>query len=283
MRASPRELKAVRAGGLVSRYAVLGDAVFVVVDLPDGGTAGTAVEEACRLEHWGLVLQGEVTLLGRRGRTFGAGTAFYIAPGPVHRFHADARAVIAGFAPVTEPVDDSPATLEARGVEILPGLGAAPPRPTTVRIAGARSRTVAGGEIQTESAVMGAWLFTRSTFGPQSGYAESWCDLAHWGLVLDGSLVLHWEDGELELLGPGDAFHCPGGPRGHRIEVADGATIVDYTPVSQLDDPTRRRAARALRAYPGRTERQDVAPPQAPAPSASVEASASVEDRAAVS
>ena len=40
MRVSPRELKAVRAGGLVTRYAMLGDAAFVVADLPDGGTAG---------------------------------------------------------------------------------------------------------------------------------------------------------------------------------------------------------------------------------------------------
>ena len=87
MRVSPRELKAVRAGGLVTRYAVLGDAVFVVADMPDGGTAGTTVEEPCRLEHWCLVLQGELTLIGRRSRTFGAGTAFYVAPGPVHRFH----------------------------------------------------------------------------------------------------------------------------------------------------------------------------------------------------
>jgi len=101
MRVSPRELKAVRAGGLVSRYALLGDAVFVVADLPEEGTAGTAVEEPCRLEHWGLVLHGELTLLARRSRTFGPGTAFYVAPGPVHRFRADKRVVVAGFAPVT--------------------------------------------------------------------------------------------------------------------------------------------------------------------------------------
>ena len=57
---------------------------------------------------------------------------------------------------------------------------------------------------------------------------------------------------------------------------ADGATIVDYTPVSQLDDPTRRRAMRALRAYPGRAER-DLEPPEP-----SIRASA-IEDGAAVS
>jgi hypothetical protein len=112
---------------------------------------------------------------------------------------------------------------------------------------------VATGQIETESAIMGDWLFTRSRFGPLSGYAEGWCDLPHWGLVLDGDLVLHWEDGELELLGPGDAFHCPSGPSGHRIEVADRATIIDYTPTAAIDEPQGRRAARAIMARRGRS------------------------------
>lgn len=251
MRVSPRELKAVRAGGLVTRYALLGEAAFVVAELPDQGTAGTPVEEPCRLEHWGLVLQGELTLLARRSRTFGPGTAFYVAPGPVHRFRADARAVVAGFAPVTEPIDDSPEALGARGIEILARGGSAPPRPTSMRVAGRRSRTLETGRIVTETAIMGSWLFRRSTFGAQSGYAEAWCDLPHWGYVLDGTIVNHWEDQELELLGPGDIYHCPGGPPGHRMEVADHALAVDYTPIAALEDPALRRAPRTRRAYAG--------------------------------
>jgi hypothetical protein len=249
MRVSPRELKAVRAGGLVTRYAVLGEAVFVVADLPDAGTAGTAVEEPCRLEHWGLVMQGELTLLGRRSRTFGPGTAFYVTPGPVHRFRADSRVVVAGFAPVTEPIDDSPEALDARGIELLSRAGPLPPRPSTMRVVGSRSRTLASGQIETETAIMGDWLFRRSTFGAQSGYAEPWCDLPHWGLVLDGSVVTHWEDKELELWGPGDVFHCQGGPPGHRMEVADRAVVVDYTPIASLDDPAVRRAPRTGRTF----------------------------------
>lgn len=247
MRVSPRELKAVRAGGLVTRYAILGEAVFVVADLPDAGTAGTSVEEPCRLEHWGLVLQGELTLLGRRSRTFGAGTAFYVAPGPVHRFRADAKVVVAGFAPVTEPIDDSPEAFDARGIEVLSRAGPPPPRPSSMRVVGSRSRTLASGQIETETAIMGDWLFRRSTFGSQSGYAEPWCDLPHWGLVLDGNVVNHWEDKELELWGPGDVFHCNGGPPGHRMESADRAVVVDYTPIEALDDPAIRRAARTSR------------------------------------
>src|SRR4029450_333762 len=163
MGVSPRELKAVRAGGLVSRYALLGDAAFVVADLPDGGTAGTSVEEPCRLEPGGLVLQGELTLLGRRGRTFGPGTAFYVPPGPVHRFRATSRVVVAGFAPITEPIDETPETLRARGIEVLSRVGPPPPNPGSMRVVGRRSRTIALGQIETETALMGDWLFRRST------------------------------------------------------------------------------------------------------------------------
>ena len=247
MRVSPRELKAIRASGLITRYAILEDAVFVIVDLPESGSSGTPIEDPCQLEHWGLVLQGELTVTGRTTRTFGPGTAFYVRPGPpAHRFRMTGRGVVAGFAPVTEPIDESPEALRKRGIEIVrrpPVLAAPPP---TIRVEGTRSRRATVGQIETMSAEMGAWLFSRTAFGPLSGYTDGWCDLPHWGLVLDGDLVLRWEDGSLELLGPGDAFHTSGGPPGHRIEVADVATIVDYTPIAALDDGSRRKAPRTV-------------------------------------
>ena len=174
----------------------------------------------------------------------------------MHRFRASSRVVVAGFAPVTEPIDESPEALQARGIEVLSRVGPPPPRPGTMRVVGSRSRTIALGQIETETAVMGDWLFRRSTFGPQSGYAEPWCDLPHWGFVLDGNMVLHWESQDLELLGPGDVYHCPGGPPGHRMEVADSALVVDYTPMSALDDERIRRAARTVRAYVSPATRQ---------------------------
>lgn len=247
MRVSPRELKAVRASGLVTRYAILGSAVFVIVDLPDTGSAGTPIEDPCQLEHWGLVLQGDLTLTGRTARTFGTGTAFYVRPGaPAHRFRMSGRGVVAGFAPITRPIDESPQGLRARGLEVVqrpPVMSAPPP---IVRVEGTRSRKSRVGQIETISAEMGEWMFTRTSFGPLSGYSDGWCDLPHWGLVFDGDLVLRWEDGALELLGPGDAFHTPGGPPGHRLEVADVATIVDYTPISAVDDRTHRKAPRVV-------------------------------------
>ena len=257
MRVSPRELKAVRAGGLVSRYAMLGEAVFVVADLPDAGTAGTSVEEPCRLEHWGLVLQGELTLLGRRGRTFGPGTAFYVPPGPVHRFRAYVpgrrRRLRAGHRADRRVARGAPGAWH-RG-PVARGAAAASSG-ARCGSSGSRSRTIALGQIETETAVMGDWLFRRSTFGPQSGYAEPWCDLPHWGFVLDGNMVLHWEDRTSSCSGPGDVYHCPGGPPGHRMEVADSALVVDYTPIERARRRAVRRAARTVRAYVSPATRQ---------------------------
>jgi quercetin dioxygenase-like cupin family protein len=248
MRVSPLELRAVRADGIVTRYAVLGEAAFILAELPETGSAGTALEAACRLEHWGLVLHGELRLEARRSRTFRPGTAFYVAPGKVHRFRADGPTAVAGFAPVVGEIDDSPEALRARGIEVLGGVLLPPDLPPTVRMDGG-GRSAVTGQIETESAVMGRWLTTRSTYGRLSGYAEDWCDLPHWGMILDGSVILHWEHRELELLGPGDVFHSPAGPPGHRIEVPDRATIVDYTPVEAFHQPGRRKAPRTLAAY----------------------------------
>ena len=253
MRVSPRELTAVRAGGLVARYAVLREAVFVIADLPDSGTSGTSLEEPCLLEHWGLVLQGELRFEGRSQRTYGPGTAFYVRPGrPAHRFRATERVVVAGFAPVSKPIDDSPEGWQARGIEIVRRVPAPAAPPAAVKVSGARTRKATAGQVETESAEMGDWLFTKTSFGPLSGYADGWCDLPHWGLVLDGDLVLRWEDGALELLGPGDAYHTPAGPPGHRLEVADVASVVDYTPISAVQDTAQRQAPRLVAAWAAR-------------------------------
>jgi mannose-6-phosphate isomerase-like protein (cupin superfamily) len=229
---------------MLVRYAVLGETAFALVELPASGSAGTSLETDCRDEHWGLVLGGEVTLEGVSPRSFSPGTAFHIAPGGApHRFHSDGRAVIAGFVPLTEPVDASPEALRARGLQVAKRMPAPQAPPSLMKVSGTLSRVERRGAIELETADMGRWLFTRTTFGPLSGYTSGWCDLPHWGLVLSGDVVLNHED-HVELLTAGDIFFCPAGPPGHQFEVADQATIIDYTPVADMDRGGRQEAWR---------------------------------------
>jgi hypothetical protein len=244
VRVSLRELKGVSQGGLLVRYALLGPAAFVFVELPPTGTAGTNLEDWCQMEHWGLMLEGSIRLDGEEPRDFNPGVAFYIPPdGKPHRFLAGDGVTIAGFTPLREPVDTSPEALRARGLQIethMPPPAAPPP---LMRIANAHSRLTTRGQIELETAEMGEWLFTQSTFGPLSGYTSGWCDLTHWGLVLSGDLILNHED-SLEVLTAGDVFYCPAGPPGHQFEVADQATIIDYTPIEELRRAGRQEAWR---------------------------------------
>ena len=248
MRVSPRELRAVRSRGVLTRYAVMGEAAFFLAEIPPTGSAGTSLDEPCRREHWGIVHQGELLLRGRHERRFAAGTAFYVAPGRTHRFFADGPAVVAGFAPVDTEIDDSPEGRRARGLESVRRAAVPHLPPTEVRIVGARARTGTAGTVQTVSAVMGRWVFTRSIFGPIGGFGDGWCELPHWGQVIDGTMLLHWQSGEIELLSAGDIFACPLGVGGHRIEVADAATMIDYTPIDAILDPSLRRAPRTVAA-----------------------------------
>lgn len=244
MQVSLRELRGVTQGGMLVRYAVLGETAFALVELPDSGSAGTSLEQDCQQEHWGLVLSGDVNLEGPSQRSFTAGTAFHIAPGgESHRFHAGGRAVIAGFVPLSEPVDESPEALRARGLEVARRMPAPKAPPSLMKVGGTSSRVEKRGGIELETAQMGQWLFTRTTFGPLSGYASGWCDLPHWGLVLSGDVVLNHEN-QVELLTAGDVFYCPHGPPGHQFEVADQATIIDYTPLADMDRGGRQEAWR---------------------------------------
>lgn len=245
MRVAARELTTVRQGTMLARYAVLGPVAFAQVEFGPGGTRGTAAEEPCEQAHWGLVLRGRIHFEeGARTTEFGAGTAFYVpGGGSPHRFVDAGACTVAGFSPVEAPIDTSAEALAARGVELVVSPRPQRPPPPMLHVAGEAtvSRTVDG--IEGESAVMGPWTFMRTTYGALSGFVSGPCDLPHWGLVLTGEVVHSWEDG-LELLTPGDVFYVPPGPPGHRFEVADSATIVDYTPTSALEGPARRPAYR---------------------------------------
>lgn len=236
------------------RYHLFGPVTFVLADLPATDAPGTGLDQPCLTPHHGIVLAGRFSVHPEGGRedAFAAGTAFYVPPGPpAHTFSWEAHTVVAGYAPTPEePVDLSPAVLAARGFEIVdrPRMPVALPR--SVALAGAVDPFRRQGAVDVEGSEMGPWLFMRARFGPRSGYTSGWCDLPHWGVVLDGEVALQYEGG-MELAARGDAYYAP---PGHRVVSPDGATIADYTPLAAIDGVTRisrwRRATIAL--VPGR-------------------------------
>lgn len=236
----PEELRAVRRGDLVVRYAPFGDVTFALATLPLHGARGTALAEPCVAPHWGFVLQGSLGLeRGGKRRRLPAGSAFYIEPGePPHRFTSRRPALVAGFVPTT-PTAGAQATAERDGFEpIAPGPSPNPAALTVSGFMGARSVHAEEGEIRTDAGVMGPWLFVQASFGSTSGFTGGWCDLPHWGIVLEGGLTIEWED-DVEVLSRGDVYCCPAGPPGHRFEVADSATVFDFTPLDGITEPRR--------------------------------------------
>jgi hypothetical protein len=186
------------------------------------------------------VLRGHVTLRHRLDREFPAGTAFYIPPGtPEHVLTATGGTVVAGFAPVAPTTDTSDAALRGQGYVPVAVKGEAMALPDTIHSVEPSTRFRQAGAVDVESARMGDWQFMRTTFGPLSGYTSGWCDLPHWGLVLRGDFALNSESG-VELVSAGDVYYCEPGPPGHQFQVADAATTIDYTPVSDLDGPCRK-------------------------------------------
>jgi quercetin dioxygenase-like cupin family protein len=227
---TPTELRVVNRGDLLLRFALLDRAAYVLAEVPSTGSAGSSLEEACAEGHWAIVLRGQLELeYDGDSRLLPAGTLFHVPEGPPeHRFRAAERTVFAGFVPierigaaypdsqldVAEPSDPLVEGSPPASVTMMPGLG-------TVQ---------AGlGRVEAEAALMGPWVACRATFGKTSGYGSSWCDLPHWGMVLTGGATIEWEH-DVEILTAGDAYYCPAGPPGHHIEVADAATIVDFTP-----------------------------------------------------
>jgi len=228
---APADFRSVRSGSLHLRFALLGDVAYVLADLPHG-SAGTLLEERCVQEHWAFVVEGSVTLaLGRRRRVIGPGTAFHVAAGVPHRLLADGPLRLAGFAPVDPASDTTDAGLRALGLETV--ARPVPIDSAVPSVAPPDGHMPDRGEIAASAHRMGDLVFTRAVLGPRSGYTTSWCDMPHWGLVTAGAIAIEWED-DVEVLSAGDVYHCQAGPPGHRLQAADGATLIDFSPVAPL-------------------------------------------------
>jgi quercetin dioxygenase-like cupin family protein len=251
MHVSPHDFRAVRAGQVTLRFAELGPVVFVFADIP-AGTTGTALEEPCERPHWGFVLEGPIHVeRGDARSTLEAGTAFHIPGGaPAHRLLATGPARAAGFELLDPDVRTGDADLRKRGFQIVSPKA-------TVDVPSVPASVPARGRIESRFTRMGSLGMALSWFGPLSGYASTWCDLPHWGIVIDGRVAIEWED-SIEVLTAGDVFRCPEGPPGHRIQAADPAFVLDLTPLDAVTPERRavewRRGLVALRSPARRTQ-----------------------------
>ena len=247
MHVAPVNLRTVSQGSLHVRFAILDSMAYVVAQTGAGGSAGTSLERPCIEAHWGFVIDGQLTFIrGRRREIIPSGRAFHVPPGgPSHRFETAGRAVLAGFAPVDPALDVSDGRLTAQGFTVVAR------RSDAIIVPPIAPSEVPPGAIESEPWQMSGYVMTRVRMGERSGYRSGWCDAPHWGLVISGSMTIEWEH-DVEVVAAGDAFHCPAGPPGHRIEAADPATFIDMTPLAAFDGRCRladwRRGAAETRA-----------------------------------
>jgi mannose-6-phosphate isomerase-like protein (cupin superfamily) len=256
MHIAPAEFRSVRTGGTLLRFALLGDVAYVLADVP-APNGQTVLEDGCEREHWAFVVDGGLTLESEAGsRTVDAETAFHVPGGTPHRMVADASVRVAGFAPIEPGLDTTDSGLRALGFEIvrepLSLEGSIP------LVAPPEGRAPERGRVSAVARKMGGLIFTRAVLGARSGYTASWCDVPHWGLVTAGALAIEWED-DIEVLSAGDVYYCPAGPPGHRLQSAEGATIIDFTPIAGRGGDTRMAAWRqeVLRAAIGGDGREN--------------------------
>jgi quercetin dioxygenase-like cupin family protein len=251
------ELRALRQGGLVIRYAMLGSVAFLVVEVPESGSSGTSMEAPTRQAHWALVIDGGLTYeADGTTLTIPAGSALYVPGGdPEHRLRAAGGSRIAGFVPIDPSVEITDSLLAERGFEVLGPAASSGTQPIVVPASAGDPSPV--GSIGAHSWPMPPYAMTNARFGPASGYTADWCDAPHWGLVTAGQLVIEYEH-DVEIVGAGDVYYCPPGPPAHRLQAADPATVVDLTPIDAILGDGRvaewRRTALLEAAGPDRRE-----------------------------
>ena len=238
MHISPAHFRAIRQGPVLVEFAATSDVAYVVADFPATGSAGTFAEEWCERPHWGFNVGGDVRVeVAGDTHQLPTGTAFHLPDGVAHRFQVSGPARLAGFERLDAASRTSDDALQTAGWEIVPPTRQARSR----RFSLARPEPLLvprPGEIIASARRMGDLLFTRAQMGRRAGYTASGCDLPHWGLVTGGSLAIEWED-DIEVLTAGDVFWCTAGPPGHRLQAAEPAVVVDFTPIDALRDTER--------------------------------------------
>jgi quercetin dioxygenase-like cupin family protein len=243
MHVAPAQFRSVRRDGVTLYFAALEAKAWVVAEFPATGSTGTFVEAWCDRPHWGLVIAGDVELdVDGETHLVPPGTTFHMPEGLRHRVLAGPEARMAALEPLADTELDDSALREA-GFEIPRSSSRLGPQAVAI-VQPRPSRSPATGEIVAEARRMGDLILTRTRLGRRAGYTTQPCDQPHWGVVTLGNIAIEWED-DVEIVGAGDVFHCPAGPPGHRIEAAEAASILDFTPLDAARSAERVAAWRA--------------------------------------
>ena len=64
------------------------------------------------------------------------------------------------------------------------------------------------------------------------GLTNNSCQCPHWGYMVDGELLITYDDGKEETLAAGDAFYLP---PGHTAVVKKAMKFLEFSPEKELD------------------------------------------------
>lgn len=104
--------------------------------------------------------------------------------------------------------------------------------PVKIDVPGARARQLrdfgfAFGAIGAEHFTLAAGTDFAPLF---EGLHEGLCHSAHWGVVVQGDLIVTYRDGSTERCTTGDLFHWP---PGHTVRVERDAELVMFSPQAE--------------------------------------------------
>lgn len=65
------------------------------------------------------------------------------------------------------------------------------------------------------------------------GLDNNSCHCPHWGYVLEGAMLVIYDDGKEELLTKGDVFYMPSG---HTAIVEEDVKLIDFNPTKEFNE-----------------------------------------------
>jgi len=66
-----------------------------------------------------------------------------------------------------------------------------------------------------------------------NGLTNNSCHCPHWGYLLEGAMLLIYDNGNEELVQAGDMFYAPSG---HTVIAKEDVKLVDFSPTKELNE-----------------------------------------------